>query len=261
MKRSPYPACAGAETNEHSRTTSGHPASWHQSKPPGQPTPPFSPRPLTRPERRRGDLYLFRSPKLSRTVELIGCLNMAIALTFEFNNQVIAYVERPRRLTLASGTSIEFAFWTMEGKGRERFWLPVAASDTIGTTTSRREHRQARDLIEAAQTAHIAVEFLFEEDMRRQSATLSTWYRVLPYVQTAQVLPHRESLRQQLRALFRTQARATVEQLERELPAFQAADVRATIFDLVHIGELVMTDPTRLGRFSVIARRDSHEQP
>ncbi|MFC4761755.1 hypothetical protein [Dyella koreensis] len=220
---------------------------------------PFSVRPLTRPERRRGDLYLYRSPKLSRTVELIGCVNTALALTLEFDPRVTAYVERPRKLTLASGTSIELAFWTRERKGRERFWLPVAASDTLHTTTPRREHRQARDIIEAAQIAHIDLEFFFEDDLRRQSAVLSTWYRLLPYVQTARTLPHRESLSQQIMAMFQILEKATVEQIELQLQAFHAADVRAVLFDLMHRGELAMHDPTRLGRFSVLTRRGSHD--
>ncbi|WP_115494318.1 hypothetical protein [Dyella monticola] len=193
-----------------------------------------------------------------RTVELIGCLNTALALTFEFDPNITAYVERPRILALASGTKMEFAFWTREQKGRERFWLSVAASDTLHTSTPRREHRHTRDVIEAAQAAHIAVEFCFEDNLRRQSAILSTWYRLLPYVQSARILPHRESLRHQVLTMFHIVAQAMVEQIELQLQAFRAADVRAVIFDLVHSGELMMTDPTRLGRFSVIARRDGH---
>jgi hypothetical protein len=220
---------------------------------------PFSTRSLTRPERRRGDLYIYRSPKLARTVELLGCVNAALALTFEFDPNVTAYVERPRTLKLVTG-SVEFAFWTSEHRGRERFWLPVAASDTTQPNTPRREHRQARDIIEAAQAACIAVEFFFEEDLRRQSAVLSTWYRLLPYVQSAHVLPHREALSHQVRAIFNTLAQATIEQMELHLQSFHAADVRAVVFDLVHRGELTMVDPTRLGRFSVIARRDNHGQ-
>jgi hypothetical protein len=203
---------------------------------------------------------MYRSPKLSRTVELIGCVNTALALTFEFDPRVTAYVERPRKLSLATGATIEFAFWSREQKGRERFWLPVATSDTLAPTTPRREHRQARDIIEAAQTAHIAVEFFFEDDLRRQSATLSTWYRLLPYVQTAHALPHRESLSQQIRALFNIVAQATVEQIELQLQSFHAADVRAVLFDLVHRGELMMADPTRLDRFSIITGRGDHGQ-
>lgn len=219
---------------------------------------PFSARLLTRSERRRGDLYIYRSPKLSRLVQLIGCVNMALALTLEFNPDVIAYTERPRKLSLASATSIELTFWTRERKGRERFWLVVAASDTTHPSTPRREHRRARDIIEAANAAHIAVEFFFEDDLRRQSATLSTWYKLLPYVQTARHLPHRESLSQRIRALFQIMAQATVEHIELELQAFHSADVRAVLFDLVHCGELMMADPARLGRFSVITRRNAH---
>ena len=241
-----------AETLSHGPTSAIPPSAR-------KPAPPFSPRPLTRPERRRGDLYLYRSPKLSRTVELIGCVNTALALTLEFDPGVAAYVERPRKLTLASGTTMELAFWTQERKGRERFWLPVASSDTLHTSTPRREHRHARDIIEAAQVAHIALEFFFEDDLRRQSAVLSTWYRLLPYVQTARTLPHRESLSQQIMAMFQIMEQATVEQIELQLQAFRAADVRAVLFDLMHRGELAMADPTRLGRFSLLTKRGSHD--
>lgn len=220
---------------------------------------PFSPRALTRSERRRCDLYIFQSPKLSRRIELIGCVNTALALTIEFDPDVVAYIERPRKLSLASGRAIEFAFWVRKRNGSERFWLPVPASETINTATPRREHRLAREVIEASQAAHIAVEFVFEDDVRRQSATLSTWYKLLPYVQTAHTLPHREALSQQVRALFNLMQRATVEHLELQLQAFHAADVRAAVFDLVHRGELKLADSTRLSRFSVISRSDDHE--
>lgn len=220
---------------------------------------PFSARALTRSERRRCDLYIFRSPKLSRRIELIGCVNTALALIIEFDPDVESYVERPRTLSLASGRSIECAFWIRKRNGSERFWMLVSASETINAATPRREHRLAREVIEAAQAAHIAVEFIFEDDVRRQSATLSTWYKLLPYVQTARTLPHREALRRQVLALFDLMQRATVEHLELQLQAFHAADVRAVVFDLVHRGDLKLADSTRLSRFSVIARRDDHE--
>ena len=225
------------------------------------PAPPYLPRALSRSERRRGDLYTYRSPKLPRRVELLGCVNTALALIIEFDPVVTDYVERPRKLGLPSGSTIELAFWIRERQGIESFWLPVATSDTLHPATPRAEHRQARDVIEAARAAHIAVKFFFEDNLRRQSATLSTWYKLLPYVQTAHELPHRESLRQQVCAIFDFVSQATVEQVERQLQIFRGADVRAALFDLVHSGDLEMADPSRLGRFSVIARRHGNEQP
>lgn len=218
--------------------------------------PPYSPRALTRSERRRGDLYIFKSPKVSRRVELIGCVNMALALKMEFDPDIATYVERPRKLTLASGTSKEFAFWVKSTSGSEYFLLSVAASETAQSPGPRHEHRLAREIIEASQIAHVVIEFSFEDELRRESAALSTWYRLLPYVQTAHVLPNREALAQQVRALFHTMDSTTVEHVEQHLRMFCSAEVRAVLFDLVQRGELKLVDPNRLGRWSVVSRRD-----
>lgn len=220
---------------------------------------PFAPRPLTRREQRRYDLYLYQSPKADRRVELIGCLATALSLRFEFDPDVVAFIERPRTLEVNDGR-VELAFWTRETRNRERFWLLVPADDTLNPRSSRREYRHARALVEAAQAAHLSLEFVFEEDMRKCAPTLSTWYRLLPYVQTARALPNRVVLRQQVRSVFDGLAQATLDQIEGTLHSFHSADVRAAVCDLIHCGELSLVDTSRLSRFSVVNRRGGHDK-
>lgn len=220
--------------------------------------PPFQPRPLTRSERRHGDLYLYQSPKVVRKVELIGCLATAVALQFEFDPDVTAFVERPRTLEVGE-RHIELTFWTQEARGRERFWLLVPTDESVHLNSPRREHRNARMLIEAAQAAHISLYFIYEDEMRKRTATTGTWYRALPYVQTAMTLPNRAALRVQVRTIFDVTPRTTLDQIEGQLRGFHAADVRAVALDLVHAGELSLCEATRLSRFSVLERRASHD--
>lgn len=174
-----------------------------------------------------------------------------MALRFEFDPLTLAYVERPRTIEV-QGEAIELDFWTREMRGRERFWLVVAIDDTISPRSPRREFRRARELIEVAQHAHLSLDFCFEEDLQKAAGTLGTWYRLLPYAQTAVTLPNREALRTQVMALFDTLARASFDQIENALRGFQAADVRAIAVDLVCGGQLALVDPTHLTRFSVL---------
>ncbi|OJY95738.1 MAG: hypothetical protein BGP25_13315 [Lysobacterales bacterium 63-13] len=218
---------------------------------------PFDPRRLTPSERRHGDLYLFNSPKLNRRVELVSCLTTALALKFEFDPHVPIYVERPRTLTVRGG-SVELAFWTVESRGRERFWLLVPSSETIDPQSPRRQCRASQALFEAAVAAHISLEFVFEDQLRRDAGALGACYRMLPYVQSAMVLPNRVALTEQVRAVFEDVPRATLKQIEDTLSGFHPADVRAITFALIHQGELALADPHRFGRFSIIQRRPDH---
>jgi hypothetical protein len=221
---------------------------------------PFSARTLTKPERRRGDLYTYNSPKLGRRVGLIECVRMALALRFEFEPAIEAFVERARTLEV-QGEALELDFWTREPRGREHFWLIVAIDDTLSPRSPRREYRRAREVVEAAQRAHLSLQFCFEADLQKQAASLGTWYRLLPYAQTALTLPNRQALREQVLTHFDTIERASFDQVEGALRGFHPADVRAIAVDLIHDGRLALVDPTKLTPFSVMERRASHGQP
>lgn len=221
---------------------------------------PFAPRALMRSERRREDVYLYTSPKAARRVALIGPLALAQALLFEFMRSCLAFVERPRRLCVNDG-HIELSFWTRHERGLERFWLLVPADDTRGPGSLRRTHRESAAIIAAAQAAQLSLEFIFEEDVRKQAALVSTWFRTLPYVQTAAALPSRFSLREHVLEVFNNVEQATFEQIEGTLRAFHAVDVRAIVCDLIHAGSLMLVDPTHINRFSVVRRTEVVHAP
>lgn len=215
---------------------------------------PFDARLLTRKEERRGDLYLYLSPKLQRPVAVIGAMTLTVALELEFSTTTAAYVERPRLLRYRD-TEVELSFWQRECGGRERFYLLVsdAASD-MEPKSRHRQHRDARDLIDAANAAGISLEFVFEADVLAKAASIATWYRLLPYVQTARVLPHRQSIEARLLEAFANQSRMTFDQCEAALNDLHPADVRAVICELIHRG-LLLIDPAKpLHRHTVLER-------
>lgn len=220
---------------------------------------PVSPRILSTDERRKKDVYSFRSPKLDRVTELVGCLNAAQALFLEFDPSTSIYVERPRTLPLRD-REVELHFWTRDQEGLERYWLMVPASETADRDTSRRRYRDEVAIVESAQRAHIGLNFIYESDVQRQAATLATWHRVLPYVQTALDLPHRSVISARVLQVFDSLDRSCFSQIESFLTDFHPADIRATTCWLIHQGRLRLTDPSKLTGLSVIeCRRDGHD--
>ena len=218
---------------------------------------PFEPRQLTRKEERRGDLYLYHSPRLGRTVAVIGVPSLALALELEFDSETTGFVERPRTLSYRDA-EIELTFWQQERSGRERFHYFVAnASKEIEQKSRRRQHRNARDIIEAANAAGINLQFVFEDEILTKAASIGTWFRLLPFVQTALTLPHRYSVKERLLEALATQPRMTFDQAEAALTGVHPADVRAVACALVHAGTLII-DPTKpLSRHTVVELRSA----
>lgn len=216
---------------------------------------PFKARALTRKEERRGDLYLYISPKLQRPVAIIGAMTLAVALELEFSAATAAFVERPRLLQYRD-SEVELSFWQREHSGRERFHFLVSDEDSEMELKSRHpQHRDARDLIDAANAAGISLEFVFEADVLAKATSIATWFRLLPYVQTAHSLPHRQSIEDRLLEAFANQPRMTFEQSEAALSELHPADVRAVVCELIHRG-LLMIDPAKpLHRHTVIDMR------
>lgn len=213
---------------------------------------PYDPRTLSRSERRRRDWYLFDSPKLGRPVEVLHRARLAMALECEFDPQVTAWVERPRLLTF-NDNEVELCFWTRCACGREQFLLFVdEAATTTDPHTRKRDHRAARDLIDAANLAGLALHFVYETHLVERKTALTTWYRLLPYVQTANALPQVEALERLILEAFAIQARMSFLQLEQTLHAHAAPDVRAVACRLLHSGHLQIDASHPLSRLSVI---------
>ena len=93
----------------------------------GDATLPFKPRPLTRSERNRREIFVFHSPRNRRVVTVVQILHLASALRFEFDPSLLAYVERPRRIALSPRQEIDISFWTRDRAGEELIRARIAA--------------------------------------------------------------------------------------------------------------------------------------
>jgi hypothetical protein len=218
---------------------------------------PFTSRLLTKSERRKEDLYIFKSPKLGRNIEVIGPLRLALSLKLDFNPDTTVYVERPRTL-LVRNKQIELGFWSREVRGRERFWLVVPATETIQDANKVRQHRHWRDLVDAANEASIGLEFVYESELLAMSTSICCWFHLLPFVQAAQSMLHRHPLRNEVRTVFETISQASFSQIEQALPSFHPADVRAITCDLIHAGELEISTNSSLQTTTIVRRRTAH---
>lgn len=214
-------------------------------------------RPLSLAERKNLDTYSYLSPKLMRVVEVVEPLRAHMALGFDFDPDVLAFAERPRCLTVGS-RQLELDFFTRERNGRERYWLFVPDAEAVEPASPRRAHREAVALVDAANQAHLALEFVFEVDLLKKRAQFNEWVRVLPYAQDAMGLENRDALKDQLRGAMSTLQRATIDQLWSMLAGFHRADVTAAIADLIHRGEFALSGTRALDRLSIVERRACH---
>lgn len=227
---------------------------------PTDPRLPYNARPLSRKERTNKDVYSYLSPRLGRVVEVVAPLRALMVLEFEFDPAVAGFAERPRKLAVGLG-DVEIDFFTKEHSGRERYWLLVPDSECFEPKSPRRIHREANALVDAANRAHLALEFVFEADLLRRRARLNELVRLLPYVQDAMSLENREPLREQIRAALQALQRASIDQLWSALAGFHRADVTAVIADLIHAGELALVGGRALDRMSIVERRCLHAHP
>lgn len=220
---------------------------------------PYSPRALTRAERRSEDLYRFHSPKCGRIVEVTSCMAAAWALRCEFDSACTIYVERPRTLTLPDET-VELSFWTRDRSGVEQTWLLVPNDTTVLAPDKRREHRHVRALMTAAQNASLVLNFVTEPDVHAQSARIGIAFQLLPLVQSARRLVHRVSLREAVLAAFSHVNRTTLPQLQQATAPFHTADVRAMVADLIHAGEIELPPNASLRPDLVLTKAVRHER-
>ncbi|WP_440222838.1 hypothetical protein ACQQ2N_17430 [Dokdonella sp. MW10] len=211
---------------------------------------PFSPRLLTHHEQRRGDIYLFVSPKVHRQVAVFRPAALALALEYEFSPAVIDFVERPRRIASSMGET-ELSFWSRTKAGRETFtW--IAHVPHTRQASPREEERRAEALRSAAQAAQITLSVVSEPHLCRQPLVNMNRLRLLPWVQTAKNLDHAEEIRLRVLEAFQFRPRLSFVQLESDLRAYDWRDVRAVASSLVHAGQASIDWTARLQPHSVL---------
>jgi hypothetical protein len=208
---------------------------------------PYTARALTLPEVRAGDIHSFHSPKEGRLVRVDGLAHIAQALLLELNSDITAFTERPRQLTVG-GASYELSFWCRLRSGEERMLLVVSGAVHGAQRATRRQHREAEALLDAARAAHIPLQFVHEADLLAQPERLALAYRLLPDVQAAARLAHRGLLEDEIIAVCRRHQRLRFAQLAGALGNYVPADVQCVVAYLLHTGALLSDASDRLLR-------------
>jgi hypothetical protein len=217
------------------------------------PVRPYEAREFNHRELQRKDIYSYFSPKEDRLVRVSGPLNLAFALLLEFKPEVRGFIERPR--TLACGTdAYEVDFWYVDAANRERMTMTVPAKSSVAAEGGRRRHRRALQLVEAAEAAHLPLEFEQEAQLLEQTHAVQNAFRLLPSVQLAHRLPNRAVFREQVLTLLTQFECLRIEHVEANLDRFPRPDIRCVVADLLHSGDIVLVDSGPIRIMSRIKR-------
>jgi len=216
------------------------------------PTLPFRPRQLRPNERSREDLYTFYSPRNRRIVSVIDALNFGLALRLEFDSSIAAYVERPCQLMLSERRRIDLTYWVRPTSGEECFYLTIPASVTRNGRNTPHTPKDQDALTSAARRQGIRLDFVFEAELIAEGERLSTYFRLLPYVQSTRRLGNRGVIADGIRSYLSQIPRATFRQLTHALPSFHSSHVVAMAAAGLHDGTLHLLEDRALSPDSLL---------
>lgn len=202
---------------------------------------PYQPRKLTRSERNRRELFVFHSPRNNRVVTIAELLHLAIALRFEFDPTLTAYVERPRRIALSPKQDIDVSFWTRDHAGEERYYLAIPNAGTMGSTSGTVSIRDREQLDEAAARHNLCLTYLTEREMVSNLGQCAIAFELLPHVWSYSRLLSRSIIRDRITGFLSNNYRTTLAQLI-DLLDFPADSVRAVVAAMVHDGTLSLVE-------------------
>ncbi len=215
---------------------------------------PFEPRPLTKQELDREDVYITRSPRQGRSVMLVGVPRLAFLLEQEFDPRIEALVERPRTIDLYSGRSVELDFWTRSADGKEVFWALVGV-DEFSSSKEGIKPKDAALWDQSAQNAGLSLDFVYEHQLQRRAQRVANFLRLLPHVQAARRSGNSELIAGRVKELFSPGVISlSFTQAETSLHDFTASAVRMALCTLIHAGwltfplDLPISSSTRLAR-------------
>ena len=198
---------------------------------------PFKPRRLTPSERNRRELFVYFSPRNNRVVTIATILNLAIALRFEFDPSIVAYVERPRRMALTPKQDIDISFWTRNRAGEERYWLAIPNAGTMGSTSGTVSIRDRDALDEAAARHDLALSYLTEREMASNLGQCAIAFELLPHVWAHRRLTSRSVVREHILGHLANSSCTTLDQLFK-LIDYPHDSIRAVVAAMVHDGTL-----------------------
>ena len=208
---------------------------------------PYTARSLTLNEVRAGDIHSFASPKEGRLVRVEGLAHIALALFLEIDANITAFTERPRHL-IVGDSSYEMSYWCRLRSGEEQMLMVLSGASRGAQRATRRQHREAEALQEAARAAHLPLHFVHEADLLSQSDRLALAYRILPDVQNATRMINRGLLADEIITLCSRHERLRFSHIASALDSYEPADVQCVVAYLLHTGALVSDATNRLLR-------------
>lgn len=212
---------------------------------------PMLARELTPSQIKRGDVFMFFSPKEARRVTVLGPLQLAFRLQIEFDPTVAAVTERPRSI-LVGLEQVELHFWWQCLGGSEFYALIIPNAHTVPGTDGKRRPRQLDRLQAAARDASISLKFVTEDQLKDPASRIELCYQLLGICQSAKGLGSALILRHEVAGVVNRSGRITVQQLLGELGHFPRTHVQAALVELLHIGYLTTdASPRMSGRAHV----------
>lgn len=208
---------------------------------------PHAPRLLTHRELIANDVHSYYSPKEQRDIRVIGIARVAQGLLFESDPNVVAYTERPRLLQVGN-RSYELCFWYREKSGREHMRMVVLVNAQTPGSGTRRAHREAQALIDAAQAAYVPLEFVTEAELLAQGERVALAYRWLQDVTSAHAMPNRGHVETAVLNVFAQFGRQRLAQLLAAMPGYAEVDIQCVLASLLHDGRVWCDATDRIER-------------
>jgi len=231
----------------------GDPSASHNSSPHDGHSRPHVQRPLSSSELKRLDVYMFGSPKEARVVAVHGPLQLAVRLQLEFDPQIVAVVERPRRLEVGL-RSQELHFWWRHKNGREHYALVFSDEDTIPGTDGRRRPREVDRLRQASQTAGMQLHLLTKDEILRPAMRTELCFHLLGFTQSLGSLDSAVGICHSVAQVMQSGTKLAVRELNAELSHIPVSQLRIVVAHLLHIGYLQTDALHRMNDRSIIWR-------
>lgn len=211
----------------------------------------YTPRPLSRGQRSRREVFVFQSPRNRRVVTVADADAFALALLLEFDPTVHTYVERPRQLQLTPKTRMDLTFWSQTAGGAQRFHLIVPTGQPRHRTTSSTGLSSQDELRQIGIRNGLELTLVTEPEIASSLPQAAVAYELLPLVWQSERVTLRAVIAEQVRELLQRAEHLSLLSVIGSLP-HSASDIRATVAWLVHQGRVNLIDHTPGARDAVL---------
>lgn len=205
------------------------------------PTLNYTPRPLSRGQRSRREVFVYQSPRNQRVVTVSDAAIFALALKLEFDPKVRGYVERPRQLQLTPKTRIDLSFWSQTTSGDQQFHLLIPATRTAHGTTGTVTLPSQEELIDIGDPNGVLLTCLSESELLSSLPQVAIAFELLPLVWASERIAKRASIAAQVKELLGRAERINLASVGGAIPHSEH-QIRATVAWMIHQGAAKLVD-------------------